>query len=72
MCATDKFHELAVNGYGITGLACWASEDHHTYYSHISTFIGEYGQKLFKEFHQQSVNLWRDWSLLECDVDSKF
>ncbi|KAK0649708.1 hypothetical protein B0T16DRAFT_445415 [Cercophora newfieldiana] len=64
-----KFGELKTGG--ISNLQCWAHDD-HTFISHISTFLGDYGHKLYVEFHQQSVNLWRDWSQLECDVDSTF
>lgn len=30
------------------------------------------GLKYYSDFHQEPVNLWRDWSMLVCDVDSHF
>jgi hypothetical protein len=56
---------------GLSNLQCW-SQDDHTYLSHVSTYLGDWGHKHYVDFHQTVVNKWRDLSQLQCDVDSSF
>ena len=55
-------------------LKCWErwDLDGHPFTAHISVRDNELGKKDYMDYHQEAVNLWRDWSGKKCDVDSRW
>lgn len=47
-------------------------EGDHKAHCDINVFHGANGLKMYNDFHQETVNMWRPWSGLLCDVDSRF
>ena len=55
-------------------LKCWErwDLDGHPFTAHISVRDNELGKKDYMDYHQEAINLWRDWSGKKCDVDSRW